>query len=180
MARDVNIEALYAAHRDTVLRFFVRRTADPETALDLWAETFAQAVASRKRCRASSEQGQAAWLWSIAHRQLDRYLRRGYAEQRMVRKLRMERPPTTPSLLSVIERETDLAAVKTQVAHALNTLPPATRAAIELRVMQEQPYPDIAIRLGISEVAARARVSRGLQALATTLDPDVRTEVPTT
>ena len=45
----LDVEALYARHRDGLLSFFVRRTADVDAALDLWAETFAQAMAGRHR-----------------------------------------------------------------------------------------------------------------------------------
>ena len=41
---------------------------------------------------------------------------------------------------------------------------------MRLRVVDELGYPAIATRLGISEQAARARVSRGLRALAGALD----------
>ena len=50
------------------------------------------------------------------------------------------------------------------------TLTPSTREAVRLRVVDELPYRDLAQRLGISETAARVRVSRGLSALAGLLD----------
>jgi RNA polymerase sigma-70 factor (ECF subfamily) len=49
---------------------------------------------------------------------------------------------------------------------------------VRLRVVDELPYPDVAARLGISEQAARARVSRALRALAGALD-DLRPEPAT-
>ena len=96
MPAPVDISALYALHRDALLRYFARRTADAEVALDLVAETFAQAVRGRHRCRASSDDERAAWLYAIARGQLASYHRRGYAEQRAVRKLGLERPPARP------------------------------------------------------------------------------------
>ena len=39
-----------------------------------------------------------------------------------------------------------------------------------LRIVRELAYPDVANRLGITEQAARARVSRALRALGGTLD----------
>ena len=53
---------------------------------------------------------------------------------------------------------------------AMATLSPGTRDAVRLRVVDELPYRDLAQRLGISETAARVRVSRGLSALAGLLD----------
>lgn len=177
-AQELDIDALYARHRDDVLRWFVRRTADGETALDLWAETFAQAVASRRRCRASTDDERAAWLYSIAHRQLARYLRRGYAEQRAVRRVGLERPPVDAPLIAAVEREAGLHDLRTALAGALTTLGDDTRRAVQLRVVDDLPYTEVARRLAISEPAARARVSRGLQALARVLDPRLLQEVP--
>lgn len=177
MARTLDIDALYARHRDELLRWFARRTADAETALDLWAETFAQAVAARRRCRATTDEQRAAWLWSIAQRQLARYLRRGYAEQRAVRRIGLERPPVDPPLLAAIEREAGLDDLRARLAVALATLGDDTRRAVQLRVVDELPYPEVARRLAISEPAARARVSRGLHALGRVLDPSTLPEV---
>src|SRR3954470_22438411 len=83
----MDVDALYAKHRDALLVFLVRRTADTEVALDLWAETFAQAVASRRRYRGTTEAEAAAWLYAIAKRQLALYYRRGKAEQRALQRL---------------------------------------------------------------------------------------------
>jgi len=49
-------------------------------------------------------------------------------------------------------------------------LPAEQREALQLRVVDELDYPTVADRLGVSEVAARARVSRALRALAGALD----------
>ena len=176
MVAELDIDALYAIHRDDLLRWFVRRTADAETALDLWAETFAQAVASRHRCRARTDDERAAWLWTIGRRQLARYLRRGYAEQRAVHRIGLERPPAQPELLDAIERRAGLDAMRLDLAAALSTLRGETRRAVELRVIDELPYPEVARRLAISEATARARVSRGLHALGRVLDRPTKPE----
>jgi RNA polymerase sigma-70 factor (ECF subfamily) len=44
------------------------------------------------------------------------------------------------------------------------------QVAVQLRIVDELPYPDLARNLGITEQAARARVSRGLAKLAELLD----------
>jgi Sigma-70, region 4 len=65
--------------------------------------------------------------------------------------------------------------MRRELAAALATLSEPVRRAIELRVVDELPYADLAARLQISEQAARARVSRGLTALADVLDaPAIR------
>ena len=168
--RGLDVAALYAAHRERLLAFFVRRTADTEIALDLWAETFAQAVANRHRFRGGTDDESAAWLYGIAQRQLAAYLRRGYAEKRAMQRLGLERPPLDPELEAELERVADLAELRRTVGGALTTLSHETRSAVELRIVRELPYAEIASRLAISEQAARARVSRGLRALAVVLE----------
>src|ERR687888_372763 len=66
----------YERHAEGVLRFFARRTLDPEAAAELTAETFAQAFVSRTRFRARGLGG-AGWLYAVARHQLARFHRRG-------------------------------------------------------------------------------------------------------
>ncbi len=62
----------YDRHFDAVLRYFYARTICAQTAADLTAETFAAAFASR-RCFRDTASPPAAWLFTIARRQLGRY-----------------------------------------------------------------------------------------------------------
>ncbi|MEH3054404.1 MAG: RNA polymerase sigma factor [Patulibacter minatonensis] len=177
MPGKIDIDALYERHQGGLLRWFTRRTADPQAALDLWAETFAQAVRGARRFRGTTDDDQAAWLYTIARHQLASYLRKGYAEQRAMRKLGIERAPASDALLRDVEERADLPTLRAELAGALAELSEETRQAVALRVVDEQPYREVARRLGISEVAARARVSRGLQSLAATLDPSLIEEL---
>lgn len=168
--RDPDLEALYATHREDLLTFFARRTADAHVALDLWAETFAQALASRRRFRGRTDADAAAWLYGIARRQLAQYVRRGYAERRALERLKIELAPPEPELVAEIEERAGLDLLRRELDAALRTLSEPVRRAVQLRVVDELGYPDVASRLEISEPAARARVSRGLAALADVLD----------
>ncbi len=49
---------------------------------------------------------------------------------------------------------------------ALGALPASQRRALELRVVDELPYKQVALSLGCSEVAARIRVARALGLLS--------------
>jgi RNA polymerase sigma factor (sigma-70 family) len=168
--RGLDIGALYARHCDELLVFLVRRTTDTEVALDLWAETFAQALASRGRYRGSTEEEAGAWLFRIARRQLARYYRRGSAERRAMTRLRIERPKLDRDTEAEIIRRAGLEDVRRSLAAAVSVLSEEARQAITLRVLEELPYPDVAARLSISEQTARMRVSRGLRALGGLLD----------
>jgi RNA polymerase sigma factor (sigma-70 family) len=167
----MDVSALYNRHRDALLVFLVRRTADTEVALDLWAETFAQAVAGRKRFRGGSEAEEAAWLYTIAKRQLGLYYRKGRAEQKALHKLGLERPPADDALIAEIEQRASLEDLRRELSTALAKLSDPVRDAVQLRIVDELPYETVAAELHISEPAARARVSRGLAALADLLDP---------
>ena len=166
----IDIEVLYAAHGEALLLFLARRTADAEVALDLWAETFAHAAGGLSGFRGGGEAEAAGWLYGIARRRLALYYRRGHAERRALERLKLERPSADAGLLAEIERRAGLSALRAELAPALAQLSPAVRGAVHLRIVDELPYREVAQRLGISERAARARVSRGLSALARLLD----------
>jgi RNA polymerase sigma-70 factor, ECF subfamily len=53
--------ALYDREAQAVLVFIARRTLDAELALDLTAETFAQAFRGRRSFRGSTEMEERAW-----------------------------------------------------------------------------------------------------------------------
>jgi len=160
-ARDAaSFELLYRRHAEPLLGYFARRTADPELAADLCAETFAAALASRRRYR--PERGAAAaWLYGIAAKKLADAQRRGYAERRARRRLGMERLELSDDDYARIERlgESDDAHVLMQ------RLAPEQRVAITARVIEERPYDRIATDLDTSEAVVRKRVSRGLAAM---------------
>jgi RNA polymerase sigma-70 factor (ECF subfamily) len=168
----LDISALYTEHGEALLVFLTRRTADPELGLDLWAETFAQAVTSQRRFRGRSRAEAAAWLYAIARRQLWQYYRRGSAERRAMKRLSLERPPADHLVEEALAQRAGLRGVRTELAAALSTLSEDTRMALALRVVEEMSFADVAKQLEISEPTARARVSRGLRALASILDTD--------
>ena len=97
----LDLRALYQAQRDDLLSYFARRTADPEVALDLLAETFAQAVASQRKFR---DDGDAVgWLYGIAKSSsLALFYRRGRTEQRALKRLGIEREQPSPEVLAEI------------------------------------------------------------------------------
>jgi DNA-directed RNA polymerase specialized sigma24 family protein len=63
---------LYDRHAARLHSFFRQRTADDDIALDLTAETFAQAWFSRRRFRDRRDGSAAPWLFGIARNVLHR------------------------------------------------------------------------------------------------------------
>lgn len=173
----LNIEALYERHAEQLLVFFTRRTFDPEVATDLWAETFAQALDSRRKFRGSGLDAEAAWLYRIAHRQLAQYWRKGAVERRKHERLKLERPVLSDEAGAELMRRAGLEELRTDLAAALATLSDDTRTAVELRVVQELSYSEVARHLNTTEQNVRARVSRGLKSLGEVLDRDLAMEV---
>lgn len=169
-ATRLDLEALYAGHGEALLVFLTRRTADAQVALDLWAETWAQAHAGRASFRGGSGHEAVGWLYGVARNQLAQFYRRGEIEQRALARLRLERPAATPAVVEELERAAGLETVRQDLAAALAELSPATREAVQLRVVEELDYAAVASRLGVTEGAARVRVSRGLAGLADLLD----------
>jgi DNA-directed RNA polymerase specialized sigma24 family protein len=82
------IARLYDAHADALLGFFVKRTYQPEVAMDLVADTFAAAFADRRRFDGSGDEAATAWLYGIARHRLADFLRRG--------KIERQRSPNSP------------------------------------------------------------------------------------
>jgi len=58
------------------------------------------------------------------------------------------------------------------VASSFDSLPAGQRTALELRVLQDRSYEEVARELHCSEQTARARVSRGLRALSSLLESE--------
>ena len=156
--------ALYDRHARELLGFFTRRTRDPHVALDLLSETFLAAFEHRDQCRAGSEGEAAAWLFRIAANQLAAHYRRGAIEQRATERLAAALRAPTADELAVIERlaEADEGGALTE---ALAALSDDQRIAVRARVLDERSYEAVSRELGVSQQAARARVSRGLRAL---------------
>lgn len=165
LLRGERFTAFYKHHADPLTLWFARRTVHPETAVDLTAETFAQAYVARKRFKGSDERDAAAWLYGIARHQLSRYHRKGRAERRALQRIGVELPPLKTSEIKQIEIEAGLAELRELLDRGLRRITQDQRDAISMRVLEEMPYPEVAARLGTSEATARARVSRGLRAL---------------
>lgn len=161
--------ALYERCSLELVGFFYRRTACAQTAADLMAETFAEAFASRARYRDTGAPARA-WLYTIARRQLSKMVRHGMVAARYRNRLGIATRPADDRSIERLEELLDLEPVRSAVDSALYSLPDGTADAVRLRVGHELPYQEVADRLGCSEQAARARVSRGLRQLADTLE----------
>ena len=152
--------ALYERHALRVYAWCFRRLE--WAASDLTAETFAQAWLSRDRFR--DERGGSAlpWLLGIARNVLRETIRIDRVETRARERLGLPLDLAAEEGYAAVEERLSARAA---LATALDRLPDHEREALELRVMAELPYDQVAERLAIQPAAARLRVSRALRRL---------------
>jgi RNA polymerase sigma-70 factor (ECF subfamily) len=159
---------LYQRHAEDLLRYFARRTLDPEAAAELTAETFAQAFASRRTYTDQGVNG-VAWLYGVARHQLGRFFRSGRIDRAARKRLGMPERPLPLEDYERIEDLVDFAPIREAMADALAKVAKDQREAMHLRVVEGLPYTEVAARLSCTEQNARQRVSRGLRKLALVL-----------
>jgi RNA polymerase sigma factor (sigma-70 family) len=151
---------VYDRYAEAIHRFHLGRTRARDAAVDLTAETFAQAWLSRGRFRDIAGGSAAPWLFAIARHVLVASVRRQRLERSACERL---------GILSAIDR----AEAPTEPSElwlegldeALAGLTPDVRQAIRLRVLDDLSFDDVAELMGTSPGAARVRVHRGLTAL---------------
>jgi RNA polymerase sigma-70 factor (ECF subfamily) len=166
---DHRFTQLYREHADALVGFFMRRTYSAQVAMDLTAETFAVAFEGRASFRGRTDEDLVGWLYGIARNQLRRYSRRGSAERRALARLQIPAPQLEPEDIRRVEEQCYAEQVLPALTEGYRDLPKSQRDAVELRVLQGQPYEDVASTLGITVQAARVRVFRGLARLGKVL-----------
>jgi RNA polymerase sigma-70 factor, ECF subfamily len=165
----------YERHVSWIFSWFRRQTSNVEDAMDLTAETFAQALRATPRFRQSraDEDGSArGWLFGIARNLLLVYLRERRTADRARCRLGIPWWDYALEELERVEDEADCAALAPQLGAALDRLSPHNRKALELRVLDDRPYSEIAAQLGCTQVTARSRVFRALASVKSYLQAE--------
>jgi RNA polymerase sigma-70 factor (ECF subfamily) len=146
-----SVEAVFRADADRLWRAVFAYAGDHDIASEVVAEAYAQALR-----RGSVVRDPAAWIWRTAFR-----LAAGALKAR-----RTDDPsPVRPAAHSDRYADPDLLA-------ALRELPDAQRAAVILFYYADLPVSTIADRLGSSQIAVRANLSRGRRRLHDLLGDD--------
>jgi RNA polymerase sigma-70 factor, ECF subfamily len=154
---------LYVRHAAVVHDWHARRI--PWAAADLTAETFAQAWLVRRRFRDRREGTALPWLLGIARNVLRESARRDQIATRARERLGLPLDLAGEEGFDAVEERLS---PRRELARALEELSDHERDALELRVIEELGYEDVAERLDIRPAAARLRVSRALRRLALT------------
>jgi RNA polymerase sigma factor (sigma-70 family) len=156
---------LYDRYAGVLVRWFAR-TAGEAAAADLAAETIAAVWRARRQFRDDGSGSAAPWLFAIARNVLRDSLRKGRREDRARVRLGL---PTDLGEESGFADVDDRLSPSPELRAALEVLGAGEWAAVELRVIDELGYDEIARRLDIQPAAARLRVSRALRRLRTVL-----------
>ncbi len=156
--------ALYTRHVSAVHGWIARRTS--WAAADLTAETFARAWLHRDRFRDEHGGSVLPWLLGIAAHLVADLARHDRIETRARRRLGLPLELAPEEGYGEVERR--LSPSRALLAQ-LQSLAPHERRALELRVVHELSYAEVADRLSIRPAAARLRVSRALRRLAATV-----------
>lgn len=153
---------LYERRHELVLAFLLKRTRNPEVAMDLMAETFAAALVALADRPPAIEGSAAPWLVAVARNTLIDSYRRGKVESAARRRLALEPVQISDSDVERVLRsaaETDL------LVRLSEELPADQFDALRARVLDERGYEEIARELECSEAVVRKRVSRAIATL---------------
>ncbi len=153
--------ALFERHAHSVYTWCHRRLE--WAASDLTAETFAQAWLSRSRFRDEHGGSALPWLLGIARNVLRETIRHDRVETHARERLGLPLDHAAEDGYAAVDEKLS---PRITLAAALDQLPEHERDAIELRVVDELSYDQVAERLEIRPAAARLRVSRALRRLA--------------
>ncbi|MCW2955746.1 MAG: polymerase, sigma-24 subunit, subfamily [Thermoleophilia bacterium] len=167
-------DAVYVRHARQLHAWLRRRLDDDSHAWELTAEVFAQAWISRRRFRPDETGNMGPWLQGIAVNVLRHDSRRRWARARATRRLGMEVDLTGSADEDEHLERMAVEAVGPELRASLGRLPAAQRLAIQLRVLDDLPYEEIATRLDCTPDTVRMRVMRGLR----TLNTDLRGQLP--
>jgi RNA polymerase sigma factor (sigma-70 family) len=145
--------------------WFQRQTGSDSAALDLTAETFAQAWHSSRRFRDPANSSGAPWLFGIARNLLRQYHKHNRIESAARERLGLPAAWADCEDYDAVDERLEAGALAPALRLALRTLPNEQRRALVLRVVQQLEYDEVAGALGCSQNAARLRVSRALRSL---------------
>jgi RNA polymerase sigma-70 factor (ECF subfamily) len=167
---DVDAFAIvYDRNVDRLFRWARSRVGDH--AADLTAEVFARAWLVRRSFRDQADGSAFPWLCGIAQNVLRDSLRRRRVEDRARAQLGLPLEVVSDSEYDAVDRRLSLPEA---ALRALAELPDRDREVLDLRVVQERSYAEIAERLRCSPQAARLRVSRAIRRLNLALGGDPR------
>lgn len=159
---------LYERRHELVLAYLLKRTRNPEVAMDLMAETFAAALLALANRPPAIAGSAAPWLLTIARNALIDSHRRGRVESAARAQLALE-----PLRIDDgdVDRVLRIAAETDLLIRLSHELPADQFDALRARVLDERGYGEIARELECSAAVVRKRVSRAIATLRAAEEP---------
>jgi RNA polymerase sigma factor (sigma-70 family) len=145
--------------------WFVRHTGSEPASLDLTAETFAQAWHASRRFRDLADGSGAPWLFGIARNLLRQYHKHNRIESAARERLGLPSAWAECEDYEAVDERMVATSLAPMLRVAVRALPAEQQKALELRIVQQLDYEEVAGALGCTQNAARLRVSRALRAL---------------
>jgi RNA polymerase sigma-70 factor (ECF subfamily) len=145
--------------------WFQRETRSESAALDLTAETFAQAWHGARRFRDMADGSGAPWLFGIARNLLRQYHKHNRIETAARARMGLPAAFAESDEFDQVDERVEAARLKPALRLAVGALPAGQREALELRVIEQLSYDEVAGRMGCTTNAARIKVVRALKAL---------------
>jgi RNA polymerase sigma-70 factor, ECF subfamily len=161
-------EAFYREQVEGLLRFVARRVGDRERAADLTAEIFLAAVESAHRYRPGRGTPKA-WLYGIARVIVANDRRTRGREAAGTERLR-GRALLDEDDAARMDARIDAGAQSRRLYAAMDRLPDAERAVLELVALDELSVAEAAAAAGVRPVTARVRLHRARRRLRAELD----------
>ena len=161
-------DELFRRYERRAYVFFLRRTASPQRAEDLYQELFLRI--HRARDRYDPARPFTPWFFQIANRLLVDDRRRAFRSHEVPIEDRDPRAERPGSEAEVADRE--------QVAQLLDILSPEERYVVLSAKVEGIGYPELAEHLGKSVDAVKKMASRAIQRLRATAPPGSPVEVP--
>lgn len=107
----------------------------------------------------------APWLFGIARNLLRQYHKHNRIESAARERLGMPTAWAECEDYEAVDERMFATSLAPMLRHAVRALPTEQQRALELRIVQQLDYEEVAGALGCSQNAARLRVSRALRAL---------------
>jgi RNA polymerase sigma factor (sigma-70 family) len=161
-------EVFYREHVEDLQRFVARRVGNRERAADLTAEIFLAAIGSAHRYRPRRGTPKA-WLYGIARALVANDRRRRGRERAGEKRLRGSALLDEEDAARMDAR-IDAAAQSRHLYAAMDRLPEAERAVLELVAIDELTVAEAAAAAGVRPVTARVRLHRARRKLRAELE----------
>src|ERR671938_2167354 len=128
--------------------WFQRQTGSETAALDLTAETFAQAWRMLRRFKDMADGSGAPWLFGIARNLLRQYHKHNRIESAARERMGLQAAFAECDDFERVDERIAARSLAPALRNAVRSLPAEQRRALQLRVVQQLDYEEVAGKLG--------------------------------